>query len=69
MPDPKPWGSRTPKLWYQRKPLLTLPEILAIRQAWESGEFTKASLTRIYGASYDMINRVVSGQYSHYREI
>ena len=64
-----PWRSKGYSFNLRRKPTLTLTEVNAIKQAWATGEFTKASLTRIYDVTFNIITKVIDGRYSHLREI
>jgi hypothetical protein len=43
-------------------------EVEAIKQAWDTGEFTRARLARIYDTGYSTVNLVVNGKYRHLRE-
>jgi hypothetical protein len=68
-PPGHPWRNKEYGFSHRRKPTLTLTEVNAIKQAWATGEFRKARLARIYDVTFNIITRVIDGQYSHFREI
>ncbi len=71
MPRPPggPWGAwNTSHLAPPVRDSLTFAEVNAMKLAFQTGRFSKASLARIYDTSWDVVTRVIKGTYRYHRE-
>lgn len=67
--DTSPWGKWSKGLLARpTKGTLTFAECNALKQAYATGRFSKASLGRIYDTQSHIVDRVIKGIYRYHRE-